>query len=232
MPDGIGTLFSDCAMSYGISNEDTGDYLENWKEVPPNYTESHKLNSPWRYRGFAELDGMPYAGTLSVYGGGGYVRDLIGTSKMAENSLEALSKTHWFDKYTRALFTEFTVYNPNTNLFSFVTLLLEQSSTNAIIHSAQVLTFRLHGYIGGFAIFVIISEAIFVLCTFYFMGSVYQRIRKEKCRKFLKSFWNLLDFVNIGLSITVMVLYGGRKVVTSYAMKKVVKLKGRCELKE
>lgn len=41
------------------------------------------------------------------------------------STLEYLFHNKWLDKYTRAVFVEFTVYNANVNLFCIVTLLME-----------------------------------------------------------------------------------------------------------
>ena len=43
--------------------------------------------------------------------------------------LEHLYINGWMDRYTRAMFVEFTVYNANVNLFCIVTLILETTAT-------------------------------------------------------------------------------------------------------
>ena len=53
-----------------------------------------------------------------------------------------LSKSEWMDKYTKALFVEFILYNANVNLFSYVTVLLEWPRTNSPLYSLKVHSFR------------------------------------------------------------------------------------------
>ena len=53
-----------------------------------------------------------------------------------------LSKSQWMDKYTKALFLEFILYNANVNLFSYVTVLLEWPRTNSPLYSLKVHSFR------------------------------------------------------------------------------------------
>ena len=61
-----------------------------------------------------------------MYGGNGYVFELNkGTDELINRTYELESQA-WIDRYTRAVFIEFTVYNPGTNLFSINTLLLEK----------------------------------------------------------------------------------------------------------
>lgn len=50
---------------------------------------------------------------------------------MVNRSLELQSEA-WIDRYTRAIFIEFTVYNVGTNLFSINTMLLEMPDSSSI----------------------------------------------------------------------------------------------------
>ena len=56
--------------------------------------------------------------------------------------VDDLASSLWLDKYTRAVFVELAVFNPNVNLFSVITLLVEFPQTNAVTHSVTVNTFR------------------------------------------------------------------------------------------
>ena len=50
----------------------------------------------------------------------------------------------WIDYYTRAVFLEFTVYNPNVNLFSYVNYLMEFPATGGIIASPRIISFQIY----------------------------------------------------------------------------------------
>ena len=56
--------------------------------------------------------------------------------------VDTLANSRWLDKYTRAVFVEMALFNPNVNLFSMVTLLVEFPRTNAVTHSVTVTSFR------------------------------------------------------------------------------------------
>ena len=58
-----------------------------------------------------------YWGRLAVYGGGGYVQLLPNTSDALLQVLDLLEADEWIDAGTRAVFVDFTAYNPNDNLF-------------------------------------------------------------------------------------------------------------------
>jgi len=51
-----------------------------------------------------------------VYGGGGYVVQLRGDRATLFEKIKDLKDGGWIDKYTRAIFLEFTVYNANVSV--------------------------------------------------------------------------------------------------------------------
>ena len=52
---------------------------------------------------------------------------------MLQQKVVALGNSRWIDKYTRAVFVEFTTYNAFVNLFGIVTLLGEIGKATVII---------------------------------------------------------------------------------------------------
>jgi len=69
----------------------------------------------YTYRTASSLSSYPYAGTVAVYGGGGYVVQLRGSRSVLLQKLIDLKAEGWIDKYTRAIFLEFTIYNANVS---------------------------------------------------------------------------------------------------------------------
>ena len=79
---------------------------------------------------------------MATYGGGGYVADLGISEYHARKQIEALVENMWIDRYTRSIFLEFTVYNPNMNLFAYVNYLFEFPSTGGVIPFERVMSFQ------------------------------------------------------------------------------------------
>lgn len=50
-----------------------------------------------------------------MYGGGGYVAQLRGDRAALFQKIKDLKAGGWIDKYTRAVFLEFSVYNANVS---------------------------------------------------------------------------------------------------------------------
>eukprot|EP00286_Rhodomonas_abbreviata_P019204 CAMPEP_0181292202 /NCGR_PEP_ID=MMETSP1101-20121128/2378_1 /TAXON_ID=46948 /ORGANISM="Rhodomonas abbreviata, Strain Caron Lab Isolate" /LENGTH=775 /DNA_ID=CAMNT_0023396651 /DNA_START=258 /DNA_END=2582 /DNA_ORIENTATION=- len=77
-------------------------------------------DQPWfKYRDYQELgeSSVDFWATFHRYPGGGYVADLTDPTQGLE-LLETLQNHHgWLDLKTRALFVDFTFYNPNVDLF-------------------------------------------------------------------------------------------------------------------
>jgi len=67
----------------------------------------------YTYRRGQDIDSYPIYGELHVYSGGGYVAELRGDRAAIYNKIAELKAGGWIDKYTRAVFLEFAVYNPN-----------------------------------------------------------------------------------------------------------------------
>ena len=82
LPSRVTKLFTECNEDFSSHNEETSDFHENWKELPTNST--IKRSSPWIHHTAFELRGLSHTGKYTAYGGGGYVKDLIGTVKHAK----------------------------------------------------------------------------------------------------------------------------------------------------
>lgn len=123
------TLINHCRDEYGWTDDDAKDYFPGWKKPDDesNYTSSmlEGVKSPWIYQNSFELANAPYVGTISTYKGGGYVAQFKLNVDRTKEMIADLRKNIWIDIHTRGLFLEFTVYNPNVNLFGSMTMLVE-----------------------------------------------------------------------------------------------------------
>ena len=121
-------------------DDDTKDYLPGW-ELPPEGNETlvyEDEKSAWVYRDSLELKTPPYAGTLTVYKGGGYTMTFARSKTMTSVLLEELEEYGWVDVNTRVVMLEFTLYNANVNLFGSVIMMVEYMSTGSAITRTEV----------------------------------------------------------------------------------------------
>jgi hypothetical protein len=56
-------------------------------------------------------------------------------NSVVRDKMSELEQEGWIDRYTRAVFVEFTVYNPGVNLFAVSTMLAEFRPSQGIVPS-------------------------------------------------------------------------------------------------
>ncbi|XP_063962086.1 polycystin-1-like [Lytechinus pictus] len=223
-------VVKDCTLDYSWSNEDEGIFAANWTytcdpsdENIPNYAYYEVDETrPWRYRSAVDLYGVPYQSNLYFYGGGGFIAEFGVNREQAMDTARYLRNHGWYDKYTRAIFIEFTVYNANVNLFSVVTLLLETPSLGGGVISNTVHTFRLYQYVGGLGFISIAFQGIFVVYLLYFLGHFVYRLKKEG-RKELKNVWTILEGNMLLFAFFSAVMFIMREVFIRFTLQEVKK---------
>lgn len=205
-----------CDEPYSWEAEDqTLSYARGWK--PANQNSSYDSGcSAWQYKTTTELKTRPFLGHLALYRGGGYKVDLGSTINDAYSLLNDLKLNGWVDKYTRAVFVEFTVYNGHSNLYCVVNLLLEFTAAGGVVPFIQLLSTRIDRYVGNFLIFVLVCEVSFVLFTLLFTYREFKRFLKSELKNYMAEFWTWLELTLIGLSWTSIVLYAIRFGLDKY----------------
>ena len=127
---------------------------------------------------------------LSSPNGGDYVYDNI----------------FWLFRYTRAIFTEFTVYNAYVNLFGIVTILTEKLTTGGFLISYRVEPVNLLPSNTDFYLFTIICQFVFCCFILYLTIRLIIDLRKQKM-KYFSVFWNWVEIWIIALSYGSIVTY-------------------------
>ena len=77
---------------------------------------------------------------------------------MAEKQLDQLQSGGWLDRQSRLVVMEFTLYNPPSNLFTSVKLVLDLSPIGQTFTSATVMSTNLFRYVTGWDNFVLACE--------------------------------------------------------------------------
>ncbi|XP_066298882.1 polycystin-2-like [Branchiostoma lanceolatum] len=214
-----GNQTSECDRRYDYFSQDEGRYGEGWLPLPTvNITAFNATNgtaeiadqnntSPWKFRSPKDLRDLPYAGDHAVYFGGGYVADTSNNASQTVEIIEALKNHGWIDRATRAVFTDVTLYSPDSNLFSIVTLLVEFTAIGAGFPRWEVHTVRLYRFHGGWEVWMslvyISALAIFTLVfaikearKAYNSGSLY-----------IVDFWNWVELIIILQAVTGVATY-------------------------
>lgn len=205
-------IIESCSGNYDWSREDEAGYESTWNKPSGNENLCNTKNSTtlppdhWCYTRLNGLITSPYVGWLATYSGGGYSQDFGQNYQAIVNRTKELKEHQWIDKYTRAVFVEFTLYNPNVNLFSIVTLIFEISSSGDFNPGTNFLSIRLYNYVGNFQIFVLICQLFFLgfLCVYTYDSAKVVLGRKKRT---LSKAWTFYEFLVVLVSWLAVAIY-------------------------
>lgn len=190
--------------------------------APPNIPVanlSHEIcPRPWRYHTAAELKGVPLWGTTTMYSGGGYVAELGYYKAKAQQVITELVHHKWLDRRTRGVFVELTVYNPQVNLFSIISLLVETMPTGAAVIFRRIDTIRVYRYVGELANVALAAELIIALVILFLLYKVIKRLYHQRLA-FFKKFWNLVDLLQVLFALVSIAMYFVKMISINATMK-------------
>lgn len=149
----------------------------------------------------------------------GFVYNLDSARLTSMKKIQDLQIDEWIDRYTRAVFAEFTVYNAHTNFFGVVTMLTEILPTGGYHHYPKVNTIRLYRYTGPEQVVVMAFEFVFFafLCVY-----VYSEAKQLFVlgKKYFADPWNYIEIVVICSSFSAIFLYLAELGFTKLAIRR------------
>lgn len=212
------SVITECNQYYDTASEEKGSYNVGWKPLGANKNKSSILEE-YRYTSAEELNGFSFWGSESTFGGGGYVLRLRGSGEYMLNRMEELESEGWIDRYTRAVFVEFSVYNPQVNLFIVATILGEFLPDGSILPYYRFNTANLLPHMNSSLAFQIICEVVFLIFTISFLVSETRALRRAKFEYFTQ-FWSLVEFTICFNSLFATVVFFYRMHVTTMITKR------------
>jgi hypothetical protein len=193
--------FSLC--DFHLNLEEKSDFNENWSKLESNTSNS----SAFRYLKEQNLESLSYISSYSTYPGRGYVYKMQGKLKYLQGNLTQLQAFNWIDRQTRAVFVEFSLYNPNINLISICTILVEFLPTGNLLKSYRFDQIDLLNFdVNTTNIIKVFLIFIYLLLN---MHKIYVELKLVYLLKF-KYFKRFISWVNltcIGFSIASIFLF-------------------------
>ena len=191
-----------CYESYSSLNQETKSYDIDWKDYNSNRslsTDQIVLNS-FKYTQANQINSLPYMAQVNTYMGGGYVFKIQGEKTNITRQIEQLKSYNWVDRQTAAIFIEFTLYNPNVNLFEYCTIILEILSSGSFVNSAEFYSLDVLDLNNSELLsFKILINIIYMVLIVIFMIVEIRRLIKVGLKYFLE-FNNYLELIIIGFS--------------------------------
>ena len=209
----MSTVIPECNVAYQIWDQDEGNYAAHWQPLNASLNGTDAMPE-FSYRTAASLDSFPYWGLHGFYSGGGYVAELTGDFNALRDKIHKVRSNQWIDKYTRVILIELTIYNPNVNLFCISTIVAEVVDSGGIFTSYRFEPVNLLGYYSGAMLFQLVCEIIYLIFILFFIVKEIRNIIKQK-KEYIFQFWNMIELSIIGISISGVVVYFYRMMITS-----------------
>lgn len=146
--------------------------------------------------------------------------------QQTKDELTKLEQQKWIDQYTRVVFVEFNTWNPNTNLFSLVTLSFEFSMTGGVEIWKDFESVYLYRYTGGIGLVNLIVEIISLIVGVVSLVKEVKNMIKLKWEYFLE-LWNVVTFAAICLYFSSVAMYVWRSVLIVDTMNDVMNNRGK-----
>ncbi|CAF1236168.1 unnamed protein product [Adineta ricciae] len=208
----------DCNLPYTWYNQATAPFGDNLHSVT-----SEKFLHSFQYKP-SEDKTLIYSTAHATYLAGGYVHEIQGmTIPQIRAGFENLRAHHWIDRYTRAVFLTFGLYNPDANLFVYCSFLLEQLPvTKTITFQASFQPFKLVKlYTGTELIYCLIYLALII---YYMVIEV--RLFLSTRQKYVKQFWSYINWGIIVCSWFGIVIHVLRQIEMKKMAKTLTQTKG------
>ncbi|KAH8327714.1 hypothetical protein KR074_012481 [Drosophila pseudoananassae] len=193
---------------------DSGDYLPEWT-LP--YQRLHYKDKFWRiYDPFLHLPSessflnsvllnFNHYGAVHVYPeSGGYCSYLMAKKINSLKVLEYLRAYSWMGINTSALFLDFTLYSADANVFSVVTLRVENSMFGLQCTNTDVESVRLIQSAAQKSTVSLFVNALYVVLMIQFMRSLFVKLWFDP--KVIKEIWNMVDLCICVMNVVLVVL--------------------------
>ena len=128
-------IFEMCTTNINSKSEETNNYGFGWSQYNQSYTPPtgyQSIYNAFQYKTAVTLQTTTQSGKYLTYGGGGFVYELRGKLEYLRGNLSLLREMNWIDGQTRGIVVEFSVYNPNINLFEYCSIRLITSFSRRV----------------------------------------------------------------------------------------------------
>ncbi|CAF3751894.1 unnamed protein product, partial [Rotaria sp. Silwood1] len=156
-------IISTCKNDYSLFNEEKDSFQPGWiKQTSKEIEYSSSILNAFKYTTSNKLDTYITIGQHETYSGGGYVYEFRGRLSDLKSNLSKLHQLEWIDDKTRAIFIQLILYNPNVQLFTSVTFLIEFLSTGSISPTARFEPLN-------FYMFTSVLQLVCTICYMFFI---------------------------------------------------------------
>jgi polycystin 1L2 len=210
VPRLIRQTISKCSGDYSSSNEDQQSWFPGWKLTSDNISYSQPIQNAFIYQPGDRTDFYKYSEIENSYNDGGYVYEFRGRLEEMKSNLTKLHELSWIDSQTRAIIIAMTLYNPNVELFTSITFLIELFSTGGVFVQSRFDPIDLYNEFEGLSSIIRnVCGIIYILFIIYFTFIEICLLINLK-KKYFYSFWSFIQWAVIICSWTGVGIYAWR----------------------
>lgn len=201
-----------CDSDYSIVNSDTTSYGFSWSDFNTSFVPAHGMQqvyAAFQYQDAAALQGYPITGDYNTYLGDGYVYQMRGSLAFLRGNLSLLQQMGWIDRQTRAVFVEFSLYNPNINMLLVTEILIEVLPSGNLLTLVRFDPLNLFNELnsGPMITWKIITYALYLLFIVYFLIMEIKQLVREGPKSYFTKFWNYVEWLLIVFSCIAFALF-------------------------
>jgi polycystin 1L2 len=211
----VNKIVSSCTSEYSSFTQDQRSFDIKWQTNSNSSISSSLYNinilNAFKYTKSSDLNSNPYRGKVNTYLGGGYVFKMMmirSNETTLENQTKALQNLSWLNEQTSAIFLEFTLFNPNVNLFQHCLFLFEITSGGNIVKSSQLTPVNLFDLNDSSLISLkIIMYLIYMTLVCILIVTETRDLLKSKWTVYFRNAYNYFDLCIIGFSWAAFSIY-------------------------
>jgi polycystin 1L2 len=219
-----------CTNDYSIFNFEDKNYTLGWQtytnqSVYENIPDLEFIYLAFKYQSAWRSSSYPYSGIYTTYLGGGYMFQFMNANvSQLQSNFTALQHSGWIDRYTRAVLVEMSLFNPNIQLFGYVTLLFEILPTGNWIVTMRVDPLNLSDVTQSVSSLKTIANIIYLGFVVFFIVREMNKFRLSRPKiEYLKNFWNWVELAIIACSWASFAMYLYRMYAVDDMLKKLKK---------
>ena len=220
-----------CTHSYDeFFTQDEATYYPSWIPVDnlTGYasTAVGNLEEAFTYTSAWAMHADCYDGQVATYSGGGYLANLGTSLESATAMVSDLSANNWIDQQTKAVFVEFTTWNPSSTLFNLAMVLFEYPSDGYTLWSTRMEIVQLYRYAGANGAMALLVE---ILCGIMVTVVSILEVRKmcKQRQGYFHQMWNLIQIASLALFYIAVGLYAVRCIWTVWTVDDMMNNPGR-----
>ncbi|XP_025102839.1 polycystic kidney disease protein 1-like 2 isoform X2 [Pomacea canaliculata] len=209
----------DYVPPYKWEEEERGRFCVGWKSLTCSYDdlETRLSRAAWTYQTLSDVSVLPVWGEYSTYSSGGYIMDFSVNWDVMTDTLQELQDGAWLDNQTRAVFVEFSLYNPDSNLLAYMRLVAEFPETGDTLVWKDIKILRIYQHLQPAGAYVFIGEIIALIAVFILTIVIIVRMKKQKL-SFFRNFWQVLDACTVTCSYFAMTFYALKSLKVDASM--------------